>query len=97
MTLKVDITDGTTLDIDDESIECYQYLLNRGKIMMSYMEIPDEIKNEILESRKPGYIIKNPDTGETYRKGFLDNYINELCNVKGLKDYKSLIFTHSRK
>ena len=96
MTLKVDITDGTTLDIDDESIECYQYLLNRGKIMMSYMEIPNEIKNEILESKKPGYIIKNPETDEIYRKGFLDNYLNELCNLKGLNEYKPLIFTHSK-
>lgn len=96
MTLKVDIIDGTTLDIDDESIECYHYLLNRGKIMMSSIEVPNEIKNEILESKKPGYIIKNPETNEIYRKGFLDNYINELCKLRGLTEYKPLIFTHCK-
>ena len=97
MTLRVDIVDGATLDIDDESNECHEYLLKRGRVIMLVFDIPEEIKNEILESKKPGYIIKNQETDEIYRKGFLDNRINELCNLRGLLDYKPLIFTHHKK
>lgn len=94
MILKVEITDGVTLDIDDNSIECHSYLLNKCKINMTFFEIPIEIKNKILDFKKPGYIIRNPETNEIYRKGFLDNTINKLCKSHGLIEYKPLIFTH---
>lgn len=96
MLLKAEITDGVTLDVDDDSNECHEYLLKKGKLTMAFFDIPDEIKDKFLESKGPGYMIINPETKEIYRKGFLDNRLNELCELKGLTEFKPLIFTHNK-
>ena len=96
MILKVEITDGVALDVDDDSSTCHEYLLKKGRMTMMFFDIPEEIKDKISGSKEPGYIIKNQETDEIYRKGFLDNRLNKLCQLKGLIEFKPLIFTHNK-